>query len=101
MRPAVHPDLDVWHRIAKRAEWRCLADVRQTFHAADVARGYTVFNIKGNHFRLACEINYRTGRFYIRKWADACRIRQRSVETMSTVVSDLIYERLRFGSLRR
>ena len=67
---AVHPDLaeplDVWYRIAKRAEWRCLADVRQTFHAADVVGGYTVFNIKGNHFRLVCEINYRTGRLYIR-----------------------------------
>lgn len=58
--------LDAWYRIAKKAEWRSLAEVRQTFPSADGVARYTVFNIKGNAFRLIAEINYRTGRLYIR-----------------------------------
>jgi mRNA interferase HigB len=58
--------LDVWYRIAKRAEWRSLAEVRTSFPSAVGVGDFTIFNIKGNHFRLVCEINYRTGRLYIR-----------------------------------
>lgn len=58
--------LDAWYRIAKKAEWRSLEDLRQTFPSADGVGKYTVFNIKGNSFRLIVEINYRTGRLYIR-----------------------------------
>jgi mRNA interferase HigB len=59
--------LDIWYRIAKRAEWRSLADVRQIFPSADGVGAYTVFNIKGNRYRLICEINYGTSRVYIRQ----------------------------------
>ena len=58
--------LDVWYRIAKKAEWRSLEDVRTVLPSADGVGKYTVFNIKGNAFRLIVEINYRTGRLYIR-----------------------------------
>lgn len=58
--------LDVWYRIAKKAEWRSLEDVRIVHPSADGVGKYTVFNIKGNAFRLIAEINYRTGRMYIR-----------------------------------
>ncbi len=58
--------LDAWYRIAKKAEWRSLDDVRRIFPTADRVGKYTVFNIKGNAFRLIAEINYRTGRLYIR-----------------------------------
>jgi mRNA interferase HigB len=58
--------LDVWFRIAKRASWQTLADVRKTFSSADVVEQWTVFNIKGNKYRLITEINYRFGRIYIR-----------------------------------
>ena len=58
--------LDAWYRIAKKAEWRSLEDVRKIFPTADGVGKYTVFNIKGNAFRLIAEINYRTGRLYIR-----------------------------------
>lgn len=62
----VEAPLDVWFRIAKRASWRSLADVRQTFAAADAVDKWTVFNIKGNTYRLITEINYRYQRLYIR-----------------------------------
>jgi len=58
--------LDVWYRIAKKAEWQSLEDVRNVYPSADGVGKYTVFNIKGNAFRLIVEINYRTGRLYIR-----------------------------------
>ncbi len=58
--------LDAWFRIAKKAAWRSLADVRKTFSSADAAGKWTVFNIKGNQYRLIAEINYNSGRIYIR-----------------------------------
>jgi mRNA interferase HigB len=58
--------LDVWFRIAKRASWQNLTDVRKTFASADSVNRWTVFNIKGNRYRLITEINYRFQRVYIR-----------------------------------
>lgn len=65
-----HPELagplDIWYRIAKKACWRNLAEVRQVFPSADPVARYTVFNIKGNNFRLITEINYQSGRIFLR-----------------------------------
>jgi len=59
--------LDAWFRIAKRAWWKNLIDVRRkTFSNADDVGKWTVFNIKGNQYRLIVEMNYRSGRIYIR-----------------------------------
>jgi len=58
--------LDVWFRIAKRASWQSLTDVRKTFATADAVDKWTVFNIKGNKYRLIAEMNYRFQRIYIR-----------------------------------
>ncbi len=58
--------LDAWFRIAKKAAWRNLADVRRTFSSADGVGKWTVFNIKGIQYRLIAEINYGHGRLYIR-----------------------------------
>lgn len=58
--------LDVWYRIAKRASWQNLDEVRQAFPSADGVERYTVFNIKGNSYRLIVEINYKSGRIFIR-----------------------------------
>ena len=58
--------LDGWFRVAKRACWRNLEDVRRTFSSADPVGKWTVFNIKGNRYRLIAEINYTFGRIYVR-----------------------------------
>lgn len=58
--------LDAWFRIAKKAAWRNLADVRKTFSTADAVAKWTIFNIKGNQYRLLVEINYASGRIFIR-----------------------------------
>ena len=58
--------LDVWYRIAKKAEWRNLVDVKRVFPTADAAGRFTIFNIKGNAYRLVSEINYRTQKIFLR-----------------------------------
>lgn len=62
----LEPALDAWFRIAKKAQWQNLADVRKTFSSADLVEKWTVFNVKGNKYRLITEINYRFRRIYIR-----------------------------------
>jgi len=52
--------LDAWYRIAKRAQWRTLVDVRKQFPSADSVERYVVFNIKGNAYRLIVEIYYES-----------------------------------------
>ena len=65
-----HPELagplDMWFRLAKRAQWKSIEEVRGDFPAADGVGKFTVFNVKGNHFRLIAEVNYRTGRIFVR-----------------------------------
>ena len=58
--------LDIWYRVAKKAAWGNLTDVRRTFPTADAVEEFTIFNIKGNAYRLITEINYRTGRIFLR-----------------------------------
>ena len=58
--------LDAWFRIVKKASWHNLSDVRKTLASADLVGKWTVFNIKGNHYRLITEINYGFGRIYVR-----------------------------------
>ncbi len=64
--PELESALDAWFRIAKKASWQNLIDVRKTFANADAMDKWTVFNIKGNKYRLIAEINYRYQRLYIR-----------------------------------
>lgn len=66
----LHPDskssLTAWYKIAWKAQWRNLAEVKQVYPHADLVGNYTVFNIKGNHYRLIAEINYQFQQILIR-----------------------------------
>ena len=55
-----------WYHIASKAHWQNLSDVRQTFRHADIVGDKTVFNIKGNDYRLIVHIRYDIGIIYIR-----------------------------------
>lgn len=67
---AIHADakdaLAAWYGVAKTAEWHSLEEVRQTYPTADVADRWTVFNIRGNHYRLITTIHYNRQKIYIR-----------------------------------
>ena len=58
--------LDVWYRVAKSSRWKNLVEVRETWPSADAVGDLTVFNIKGNAYRLIARINYRSGTIFIR-----------------------------------
>jgi mRNA interferase HigB len=51
--------LNVWYRVAAAAKWTGLVDVRRTYPATDFVDPYTVFNIRGNKYRLIVKIEYR------------------------------------------
>ena len=67
---AGHPDaessLRAWYRAARSARWANLAEVKAEFPHADLVSPYTVFNVKGNDYRLIAEINYRSRIVFVR-----------------------------------
>jgi mRNA interferase HigB len=65
--PDAEPPLRAWLKITEKAEWKNLADVRQAFNSADVVGVYTVFNIKGNTYRLITAIHYNRHKVFIRE----------------------------------
>lgn len=66
----IYPDaaipLDNWYRVAKSANWHNIIEVRQVYRSADAAGNLTVFNIKGNDYRLIVDIIYLTQRIYVK-----------------------------------
>jgi mRNA interferase HigB len=65
MHSGLESALDTWYRIAKQARWRNLDDVRQVYPPADSVGQFTVFNIKGNSYRLITCIEYAWNRVFI------------------------------------
>jgi mRNA interferase HigB len=55
-----------WYAVARKATWHNLTEVRQTFRDTDVVGNRTVFNIKGNAYRLIVEMHYDIGVIYIK-----------------------------------
>jgi mRNA interferase HigB len=66
----LHPDakssLIAWYKMTKKARWRNVAEVRQVYPHADLVGDYTVFNVRGNHYRVITEINYQYQQILIR-----------------------------------
>ena len=63
--------LKAWLLIAQKARWTDLTDVRRTFRTADSCKVYsesvvTIFDIKGNAYRLITSIHYNAQVIYIR-----------------------------------
>ena len=66
---AVHRDADTslnaWYKTARRANWQNLVEVKQVYPHADLVGRYTVFNIKGNDYRLITRIVYRSQTIFV------------------------------------
>jgi len=58
--------LRAWFRLTEHAEWRDLTDVRKTFNSADVVGVFTIFNVKGNTYRIITAIHYNRQKVFIR-----------------------------------
>jgi len=57
--PTLEAPISEWHKVAKGAAWDSLVDVRKVYPHADFVDPFTVFNIKGNAYRLIVKIEYR------------------------------------------
>ena len=83
----IHPDAEgpllYWYRVTQKAAWKTLADARQDFRHADPVGTCTVFNIKGNNYRLIAGVRYEMQRVFVLKimthkeydtenWEDEC-----------------------------
>lgn len=64
-----HPDaetsLKAWHGVAKGSNWQNFAELKRVYPSADLVGRYTVFNIRGNKYRLIARIVYRSQTIFI------------------------------------
>jgi mRNA interferase HigB len=69
---ALHSDaaeqLLSWRKIFEKSAFSDIHAVRAALPTADFADPYTVFNIKGNNYRLITIIHYRYQRVYIKEF---------------------------------
>jgi mRNA interferase HigB len=65
--PDSEQPLRAWFARVKKVDWKTPAEVKVDYrNASFVANNRTVFNIKGNDYRLVVAINYESGIVYIR-----------------------------------
>lgn len=58
--------LDIWYKRARKAKWQNLNEVQDDYPHADSVGSCTVFNIKGNSYRLIVKIIYRRQAIYVK-----------------------------------
>jgi|SRR6476469_6068467 len=58
--------LENWFKIASKAKWSNLIEVQSVFPKAEAVGRFTVFNIKGNNYRLIVSIDYESKLIYIK-----------------------------------
>jgi mRNA interferase HigB len=58
--------LDNWYKIANKAVWSKLIEIQSVFPTAEAVGNFTVFNIKGNKYRLIASIDYEMQLIYIK-----------------------------------
>jgi mRNA interferase HigB len=62
--PDVQKQLNDWNEIVKSATWQSLIDVQIIYRNAEAVGNFTVFNIKGNKYRLIVSIDYQAQLIY-------------------------------------
>ena len=65
---AKYPDaissINSWYATLKKSQWTNLEDVRKIYKNAEAVGNFTVFNIKGNKYRLMVGIDYENQTIY-------------------------------------
>jgi mRNA interferase HigB len=62
--PDVKKQVNDWYTTVSKANWQNLEDVRQIYRDAEAVGNFTVFNIKGNDYRLIVGIDYENQTVY-------------------------------------
>ena len=58
--------LDNWFKVAKKVDWSNLVEVQSVFPKAEAVGNFTVFNIRGNNYRLIASIDYEKQLIFIK-----------------------------------
>ena len=58
LNPNADSSLNSWYKIARRATWQNIVEVRNDYSHADLVGRFVVFNIAGNNYRLIAEIHF-------------------------------------------
>jgi mRNA interferase HigB len=62
--PDIKKQINDWYTTVSKANWNNLEDVRQIYRDAEAVGNFTVFNIKGNDYRLIVGIDYENQTVY-------------------------------------
>lgn len=64
--PDAQQQIEDWYNIVRKTDWSNLEEVRQIYRDAEAVGNFTVFNIKGNRYRLIVDIDYESGTIYFK-----------------------------------
>lgn len=64
--PLSRVPLNRWVQIVSKSRWNSLSEVKDTDPAGDYVKGFVVFDIRGNEYRLITVIQYMTQQIIIR-----------------------------------
>ncbi len=64
--PDAKKAVEAWYTVMKSSNWSSLEDIRTVYRDAEAVGNFTVFNIKGNNYRLIVGINYVKQRVYFK-----------------------------------
>ncbi len=62
--PDAQQPIEDWYNIVRRTDWANLEEVKGTYRDAEAVGNFTVFNIKGNKYRLIVDIDYESSTIY-------------------------------------
>jgi mRNA interferase HigB len=67
--PDAQSAIESWYQLIKDNDWQSLEEARNGYsRSVDQVYGYTIFNIKGNQYRLIVKINYTAKIIYFKKF---------------------------------
>ena len=64
--PETLPTLTLWYKVARKAEWYGLHEVRREYPSADQVGDVLIFDVLGGNFRLMTRVNYNVQRIYVK-----------------------------------
>ena len=65
-RPEAENQAFAWYRVARKAAWHSLEDVRVQFPSADLTGNALIFNIRHNRYRLITKVSFQRQEIYIK-----------------------------------
>lgn len=55
-----------WRKLVESRAYFGFNDMKRTFRSVDIVGDKHVFDVRGNHYRLVCRIDYRAQHCYVR-----------------------------------